>query len=122
MNDFIEEIKEEFADFFGDFFEHTTKRHPKHKPANKEALINGVLVNVRPAYLFAERVDNLLKIIFGSSIAISAFTASFFGFATLSQLVETLVNNWWGRIIMFGVGISYLIIAIWKLIHLEKKP
>lgn len=120
MKDFIEEIADEISDFFEDFREHALRKGVKQKVQTKEAVINGVLVNVRPAYIFAERIDNLLKILFGISITVSAFTASFFGFATLSQLVESLVNSLWGRIIMFVVGISYLIIAIWKLMHIEK--
>ena len=117
---FLEELWEETADFFEDFRDHFTNTKIEAKNT-KIAVVNGAEIAVRPAYLFAERVDNLLKIVFGLSIAVSAFTATFLGFASLSDLIDALVNSIWGRIFMVIIGLSYLIIAVWKLMHLENK-
>lgn len=117
---FLEELWEEAADFFEDFWDHLTEREITAKKT-KTLVVSGAEVAVRPAYLFAERIDNLLKFIFGLSIALSAFTATFLGFSSLSELVDTLINSVWGRVSMFIIGISYLIIALWKLLHLENK-
>jgi len=116
---YIEELKEEAADFFEDFWEHLSKHKPKVPFKKKIANVNGIAISVRPAYLFAERVDNLLKVLFGISITISALTATFLGFSSLSDLLEILIFSLIGRFIMFTIGISYLTIALWKLLHLS---
>ncbi len=118
LKEFWEELTDEIGDFFEDYAEHLFKKKPTHSPKKKTAVINGALVVVRPAYLFAERIDNIIKIVFGVSLSISAFTATFLGFSSLSQLVDVLINSFWGRSIMFAIGISYLLTAFWKLLHL----
>ena len=123
MSEFLEEIWDEISDFFEDFWEHLSRQKAQESPRIKTAVVGGIQITVRPAFLFAERVDNLLKIIFGLSIAISAFTATFLGFSSLSDLLDVLITSIWGRTIMFIIGISYLITSIWKLFHLDKsKP
>lgn len=119
--DFIEELWDEISDFFEDFFEHLTKRKPSRPKKEKEVVIDGALMSVRPAYVFAERVDNLLRILFGASIIISAVTATFLGFTSISELLGILINNLWGRAILFVIGASYLVIAVWKLLHLKDR-
>ena len=118
-SEYIEEWKEEAADFFEDFWEHLNRKQPKKIFKKKTIVLNGLSVTVRPAYLFAERVDNLLKVLFGASIAVSAVTASFLGFTSLSDLLEILMFTLIGRVIMFAIGFSYLTIAVWKLMHLQ---
>lgn len=118
--DFLEELWEEIADFFEDFWEHLLKRQPKVPPKLKKVEVSGAVLTVRPAYLFAERIDNLLKIVFGVSILLSALTASFLGFSSLSDLLSVLIFSFFGRLIMGIIGISYLIIAVWKLLHLRQ--
>ncbi len=122
FQEFREELREEFYDFFDDYFERLTKRrlHPEaHK--QRQVVLNGMVVAVRPAYLFAERIDYLLKIIFAVSIVLSALTSTFLGFIKLSDLLEVLINTLWGRCFMFIIGVSYLLSALWKLMHLGKK-
>lgn len=121
LKDFWEEFTDELSDFFEDYAEHLFKKRPTRIPKEKTAVINGALVAVRPAYLFAERIDNLLKIIFGISLCISAFTATFLGFSSLSQLVDVLTNSIPGRSIMFVIGASYLLTAFWRMLHLGDK-
>lgn len=118
MSEFLEELWDEFTDFFEDFFEHAFRK-PKKAKQTRTILSGGVEVKVRPAYIFAERVDNVIKIIFGLSIAISAFTVTFFGFASLADLVDMLIATLWGRVFMFVIGTSYVIIAAWKLFHIH---
>ncbi len=122
LREFREELREEFYDFFDDYFEHFTKRrtHPEtHK--QRQVVLNGMVIAVRPAYLFAERIDNLLKILFAVSIVLSAITSTFLGFVKLSDLLEVLINTMWGRCFMFIIGMSYLLISLWKLMHVGKK-
>lgn len=118
-SEYIEEWKEEAADFFEDFWEHLNRKQPKKIFKKKIIVLNGLSVTVRPAYLFAERIDNLLKVLFGASIAVSAVTASFLGFTSLSDFLNILMFTLLGRTVMFIIGISYLTIALWKLLHLD---
>lgn len=120
MKEFIEEIKEEFFDFIEDYGDLIKKRPPRKDIRQKPAVIGGQLTLIRPAYLFAERVENGIKILFGVSLLLSAVTSTFIGFASLSQLVEVLIKTWFGRLIMLIIGFSYLIVALWKTLHLNK--
>lgn len=122
MRALIAEIKEEFVDFIDDYNDLIRRRPSKKQLAKKAAVIRGELTFIRPAYLFAERVDNGIKILFGVSVVISALTSTFFGFASLSGLVETLIKTAPGRILLFVIGFSYVIIALWKTLHLNAKP
>lgn len=120
MIGFLEELWDEITDFIEDFWEHLTKKKPKEPSETRTMVVGGISRSVRPAYLFAERIDNYLRIFFGGSIIFSALSASFFGFASLSDLVEILIFTFWGRIIAFLIGTSYLIIGFWKILHLGK--
>ncbi len=120
MKELIEEIKEEFVDFIEDFGDLIKKRTPNKDIKQKSAIIRGQITYIRPAYLFAERVENGIKLLFGVSLLISAVTSTFIGFASLSQLVEVLMRSVAGRAVMFMIGLSYLILALWKTLHLNK--
>jgi hypothetical protein len=48
-------------------------------------------------------------------------TASFLGFETLSDRLHVLINTIWGRAIMLIIGLSYFIIAFWKILHLQSE-
>ncbi len=119
MKEFFEEIWDELTDFIEDFDELLTRRPNTHRKTEfKTTVVNGVAVRVRPAYIFAERIDHTLKLLIGLSILISTFTVSFYGFASLSDLIKVLIHTLWGRGIMFILGMSYVITATWKLLHL----
>lgn len=120
MREFIGEVREEFWDFVEDFGDLIRKRPPRKEVKQKPAVVGGQLAFVRPAYLFAERIDNTLKILFGGSVVLSAITSTFIGFTSLSGLVEALIGTLVGRIGLFTIGLSYLIIASWKILHLNK--
>lgn len=119
MKDFIEDIVEEGKDFFEDLWEHITEDRPSIPSKMKTIRLRGVQVKVRPAYVFAERIENILKIIFAVSVLVSAVTSSLWGFASLSQLVEALVTTFSGKVIMILIGTSYLLVALWKLMQLS---
>ncbi len=116
MKDFFEEI----ADFFEDFIEVFTKEEMHHHGERKVG-VSGHIELVKPAYVFAERLDHFLKIVFGVSIFISAFTATFVGFIKLSDLLEFLTQSIPGRGIMIIIGLSYFLLGAWKLINLDRK-
>lgn len=59
----------------------------------KEKVICDQLTKIRPAYLFAESVENLTKTLFGLSVLISAITSYVVGFSFLSDLVDVLVES-----------------------------
>lgn len=122
MKEFIEEIKEEFVDFIDDFGDLIKKRPPRKDIKQKPAVIGGQHMFIRPAYLFAERVDNAIKILFGVSVLLSAATSTFVGFASLSGLVEVLIETLAGRLLLIVIGFSYLIVAVWKTLHLNSPP
>lgn len=110
MREFLSELWDEFDDFIGDLFDHLLKRRPKEPYQKKTDFIYGTLTSIRPAYLFAERVDNLLRILFGVSILISGVTASLSGFSSLSDLLKFLISTFYGRGVMLIIGLSYLAI------------
>jgi hypothetical protein len=103
MKEFCDEIKEEFWDFVEDFGDVVKKRSPRKDVSQKSVVIAGQLAFARPAYLFAERVDNLLKMLFGISVLCSAVTSTFVGFASLSGLVEALIEK--KKIALFIMGL-----------------
>jgi len=103
-----EELSEEIADFF------KLVRKGKVKKLRKVYLY-GSLIAVRPAYILAERVENILKMIFGFSILISAIIAAGWGFTRLAILLDVLISSWAGRIILIIIGLSYLVIGMWKM-------
>ena len=121
MKDFIEEFFEEIADFFEDFIEYLFKKEEIHHHAARKISVKGRIEYVEPAYLFAEKLDNFLKIVFGVSIFFSALTASFVGFIKLSDLLEFLITSFPGRSVMIVIGFSYLLLGFWRIISLEKK-
>jgi hypothetical protein len=110
------EWKEESDDFFEDFF----KKRKRLKKNLKRVRLYGANVAVRPAYLFAERIESLLKIVFGFSIFVSAIIASFWGFTRTSELLTALINSALGRVFMIFIGFSYFIIGLWKILQLHK--
>lgn len=117
----IEDLTDEVEDFWEDFLEHATGKKAKKIHKKKEVMLYGTAVLVRPAYIFAERIDNLLKIIFGASVMISAIVSSIWGFTGLSDLLDFLIHSLVGRTILFLIGTSYLILGIWKFFHLHKE-
>jgi len=120
IKNFMEELWDEFSDFFEDYWEHVA-HHKSSKPRKmKRTVVDGVAVSVRPAYLFADRVDNTIKLVFGVSICLSAISATFLGFTKLSDLLELLISSIPGRVLMFVIGASYFIIATWKLMRIQE--
>jgi putative flippase GtrA len=75
---------------------------------------------VRPAYVFAERLENSLKILFVTSIFISTLISALWGFVSLGDLVKLLIQSILGRIIMIIIGFSYFLLGLWKLTHVKK--
>jgi hypothetical protein len=120
MRELIAEIKEEFIDFIEDYKELIRRQPPSKDMKQKPAVLSGEMRLIRPAYLFAERVENGIKFLFGGSVVLSAITSTFIGFASLSGLVDTLLKSLPGRAILLIIGLSYLIIALWKTLHLNK--
>jgi len=110
----FEEILEEGKDFFEDIFEHFfEKEGKKHKDSP------AVLARTKLAYHFTERVDSFMKVLFGSSIFVSAVISSVWGFASVGDVVKAFVDSWPGRIVLVFLGISYLINGIWRFFHVK---
>jgi len=108
----FEEIIEEAKDFFEDVFEHLFEKDgKKHKDSAT------VLKRTKLAYHFTERVDSLMKIIFGISILVSAIVASVWGFTAVGDMVRALATNLFGRSALFLIGASYMVNGIWRLFH-----
>lgn len=119
-SNFLGEIGEEIVDFFEDIIEGLFSIYPHTSRKNRTLLVNGVLKKVRPAYVFAERLENILKLMFGYSIFVSAFVSSFWGFSGLSGLLTVLITSIAGRVCMMIIGISYMLLATWKLLHIKR--
>ena len=105
------EILEEARDFFEDIFEHLfEKDKEKHKDV-------AAIERTKLAYQFTERVDSLMKIVFGASIFVSAIVASVWGFTAVGDIVRSLTDSIPGRAVLIFIGISYLINGIWRFFH-----
>lgn len=108
----MKEFFEEGADFFEDIFEHFFEKEERKK--KKGATLSE---RTKHAYHFTERIDSLMKMIFGVSILVSAIAATAWGFASVGDLVKAFVESWLGRIILFVIGASYLVNGLWRLFH-----
>lgn len=106
---------EEAGDFFEDIFEHLFER-------DEEKRKKGVSLAERTkhAYHFTERVDSLMKMIFGGSIVVSAFIASAWGFASVGDVVRAFIDSWPGRIVLTIIGVSYFLNGLWRFFHSKK--
>lgn len=114
-----DELVEEAEDFFDDLYEDIFQKKKPQKKL-KQIKVYGMSVMARPAYVFAERVENVLKLVFGVSIFVSGVIATFWGFTRTSVLLEALIRSIYGRILIVIIGISYFILGLWKLFHLHK--
>ncbi len=110
------EFFEEAEDFFEDFFDLFSHKKLSHNL--KQVNWYGSTRLVRPAYIFAQKVENFLKVVFGVSIMVSALLATFWGVTRTSELLTGLITSLPGRIFMLLIGFSYLMIGIWKLFNL----
>lgn len=108
----LEEIIEEAKDFFEDVFEHLFE---KDGEKNKNTI--AVHERTRLAYLFTERVDSFIKIIFGVSILLSAIVASVWGFVAVGDMVRSLVSSLPGRMLLVFIGACYLVNGLWRFFH-----
>lgn len=108
MKEFIEEGAEFFEDIFEHFFEHDESKK-KHG--------NALLTRTKHAYHFTEKVDSIIKMVFGASILVSALAATAWGFASVGDLVKSFVESWPGRIVLLVIGVSYLVNGLWRLFH-----
>lgn len=108
----FKEIIEEGQDFFEDIFEHLFEHDEEKKKKNHE-----LVQRTKFAYMFTQRVDNLIKIIFGVSIFISALIASVWGFTAAGDLVRGLITSLPGRILLLFIGLSYVVNGIWRFFH-----
>jgi len=117
MDDFLEE----FADFWQELLEDLHLFKHKKKPPLREVDVYGQTQFLRPAFIFAEKVENVLKIVAGVSIVISGIMATFWGFTGTGEILKALINSSLGRILIVIIGSSYFIIGLWKLLNLNKK-
>ena len=116
---FFEDIFEEGQDFFDDIKKDILKKPKKISKRLRSINLYGSTILVSPAYLFAQKIDSLLKIIFGFSILISSLLASFWGYTRTSELLEALIVSAPGRVFIFIIGFSFLILGVWKLFNLK---
>lgn len=112
----FEEILEEGKDFFEDLFEHLTEKKP-----GKEKDLLTARERTRFAYLFSERIDSFMKMLFGTSIIVSALIASVWGIPAVGDMVRMFVTNIIGRLILIVIGISYIINGLWRQFYVMKE-
>ncbi len=111
MNEFFEDA----SDFFEDLFEHLFERDEEKKKKGVS-----LTERTRHAYQFTERVDSLIKMIFGGSIIVSAIVASAWGFASVGDIVKAFVDSWPGRIVLIIICVSYFLNGLWRFFHVKK--
>lgn len=106
------EIFDDASDFFEDLYENLFERE---KLRNKDK--STLLTRTKHAYHYTERVEGVLKMIFGFSIFISAVIATVWGFSSVGEIVKALVSSWYGRVALSLIGISYFLNGLWRYIH-----
>lgn len=111
MNEFFEDA----GDFFEDIFEHLFEKDEEKKKKGAS-----LTERTKHAYQFTERVDSIMKMIFGGSIIISAVVASAWGFASVGDIVGAFVDSWPGRILLIIIGVSYFLNGSWRFFHSKK--
>ena len=106
------EFFDDAGDFFEDIFEHFFERDETKKKSGPS-----LTERTRHAYHFTERVDSLMKMMFGASILVSAVVASVWGFASVGDLVKVFVESFIGRVALFVIGLSYVVNGLWRFFH-----
>ena len=109
------ELMEEAEDFFDDFH-----KRKKRRKKLKKIRLHSTNILVRPAYIFAQRIEGLIHFIIGLSVFMSAIIAGFWGFTRTSELLKTLILSTPGRIFMAVIGFSYFVLGIWKMFNMGK--
>jgi hypothetical protein len=117
--EFIKDFFEEAEDFFEEIIEIFFKKKKIKFKKLKKIKLYGTFMSVRPAYVFAERLDSFLKMIFGFSILVSGIITYFWGFTRLSDLLDTLIKSFFGRILIIIIGFSYFILGFWKVANIR---
>lgn len=107
------EVFEEAHDFFEDIYEHLFEREKSEQKSDFT-----ILARTKRAYHFSERIDCVMKIIFGVSIFVTALISTIWGYVSVGELVEDLMSSIPGRIALGTIGISYMINGYWRYIHI----
>lgn len=121
QHEWIEELWDGVVDLGDDLLETFLGRRPRKRKEPIETNLYGTLTLVRPAYLFATRVNGMVKVIAGVSVLGSALLATVWGYASTKDLLAALVSSLPGRIVAMILGFSILIVGLWEVSRRREK-
>jgi hypothetical protein len=108
------ELADEGADFFEDLGEALFRRKRTREREPIRTNLYGTKTLVKPAYLFARRVNGLVKTVAGVSVLGSAIFATVWGYASTKDLMALLLDSLAGRIVAVVLGLSMLTVGLWE--------
>ena len=112
----LAEIFDDASDFFEDIYENLFEREALSRKDH-----SAVVARTKHAYQYTERVESVLKMIFGISIVVSAIVATVWGFSSVGEMVKALVSSWYGRLALSIIGVSYFLNGLWRYLHIQSK-
>lgn len=108
----LRKLAEGFLDDVDDFCCIIFKKRRKiHKRMKK-----GMGKQGKPAYSASERIRGFLYVIIGASLVLTAIIASRYGVTGIGDLLNLLINTWWGRLLILLIGAANLMYGLYKLI------
>lgn len=111
FEDFIDDLEDLTEDFKNHLFNPFKKPRKVHYEVKKKVSKRG-----RPVLNLAERIRGTIYVIVGFSVAYATFIAYTEGVIGVQEIVLYLINSWIGRILIFFIGLAYLIYGVWKII------
>ena len=112
LKDFIDDLEDLADDFKKHLFKKPFKKSRKiHSKTKKQVSKHG-----RPVLNLAERIRGAIYVIVGFSITYATFIAYTEGVIGVQEMVLYLIHSWIGRILIFFIGLAYLIYGLWKII------
>ena len=115
LKNYFNDLKDDLEELGEDFRRHLYK--PFKKPYKLYSRVKKKMgKRGRPALALAERIRGAIYVIVSMSIIYTTFITLTEGVTGLTEIVIFLINSFFGRILVFFIGVAYLIYGIWKIV------
>lgn len=116
MGSYLEEVLDDFFDYFEDFLEHLFHTEKRFIKRSKKVSKSGE----NPAYDLAVRIRGAINLLVGASVIYTSFIGAISGITGVKDIINLFMETWPGRLILFSVGLAYMINGMWKLVMGKK--